>query len=163
VLALLALLAYGIAQNHTGQSIDSQLAAGKRPAPPALKLPPLGGGTPVSLDSYRGQVVVLNFWASWCAPCRDEAPLLEETARARPDVVFIGLNIQDRQPDALAYLAEYQISYPSGADPTGAISIDYGVSGIPETYFIDPSRRIVKKWFGPLNQAQVQEYLRRIS
>jgi cytochrome c biogenesis protein CcmG/thiol:disulfide interchange protein DsbE len=120
-------------------------------------------GSTFRLAEQRGKPVVINFWASWCAPCRDEALLLSETATARPDVVFVGVNYQDRREDALAYLAEYRATYPNGADPRGAVSIDYGVAGVPETYFVDRSGHIVKKVIGPLTPASMQEHLQRIS
>lgn len=158
VLGLLGLLAWGLTGDRT--RIGTVPLEGK-PAPD-FELARFDGGT-LRLSDLRGRPVVLNFWASWCQPCRDEAPLLEATARARPDVVFIGINIQDKRPDAEAYLAQFGISYPNVLDASGAVSIDYGVSGIPETFFIDRTGRIAKKWIGPLNQSQLRQYLERIA
>jgi cytochrome c biogenesis protein CcmG, thiol:disulfide interchange protein DsbE len=144
VLALLALLAYGIAQNGTGESIDSQLAAGKRPAPPALNLPPLGGGTPVSLASYRGKVVVLNFWASWCPPCKGEAPVL---ARWQPRLkahggTIVGVDVLDVSSDAQHFVTAHKLDFPHLRDPDGSRLKAFEVVGYPETIVLDRRGRI---------------------
>ncbi len=83
-------------------------------------------GTTISLADLRGKTVVINFWASWCPPCRIEAPLLERTWRAYKNrgLIFLGVNIQDRKEDALNFIREFGITYPNGPDPTGEISID---------------------------------------
>ncbi len=144
VLALLALLGYGIAQNQTGQSIDSQLAAGKRPAPPDLKLPPLGGGGPVQLSSYRGKVVVLNFWASWCPPCKGEAPIL---ARWQPRLkaqngTIVGIDVLDVTSDAQHFVTEHKLDFPHLRDQDGSRLKGFQVVGYPETIVLDRKGRI---------------------
>ena len=144
VLALLALLAYGIAQNQTGQSIDSQLAAGKRPAPPALSLPPLGGGAPVSLSSYRGKVVVLNFWASWCPPCKEEAPILsrwQPRLKARNGTI-VGVDVLDVSSDAERFAREHKLDFPHLRDGDGSRLKAFEVVGYPETIVLDRRGRI---------------------
>jgi cytochrome c biogenesis protein CcmG/thiol:disulfide interchange protein DsbE len=123
-------------------------------------------GAEISLSALRGKPVVINFWASWCPPCREEAPLLERTWRAFKDqgVVFLGVNIQDREQDARKYIQEFDITYPNGPDPTGEISIDYGVSGIPVTFFISRDGQIVRRWVGAINErvliSAIEEILR---
>jgi cytochrome c biogenesis protein CcmG/thiol:disulfide interchange protein DsbE len=144
VLALLALLAYGIAQNQTSQSIDSQLAAGKRPAPPDLTLPPLGGGGPVSLATYRGKVVVLNFWASWCPPCKGEAPVL---ARWQPRLkahngTIVGVDVLDVTSDAQHFVTEHKLAFPHLRDEDGSRLKSFQVVGYPETIVLDRKGRI---------------------
>jgi cytochrome c biogenesis protein CcmG, thiol:disulfide interchange protein DsbE len=144
VLALLALLGYGIAQNQTEQSIDSQLAAGKRPAPPDVKLPPLGGGAPVTLSSYRGKVVVLNFWASWCPPCKIEAPIL---ARWQPrlkahNATIVGIDVLDLTSDAKHFVTEHKLDFPHLRDPDGSRLKSFEVVGYPETIVLDRNGRI---------------------
>ncbi len=111
-------------------------------------------GTTISLADLKGKPVVINFWASWCPPCRIEAPLLERTWRAYKNrgVVFLGVDIQDREEDALSYIREFDITYPNGPDPTGEISIDYGVSGIPVTFFVSRKGEIVRRWVGAIEK-----------
>lgn len=111
-------------------------------------------GDTISLADLRGKPVVINFWASWCPPCRIEAPLIERTWRVYKgrDVVFLGVNIQDREQDALNYIREFDITYPNGPDPTGEISIDYGVSGLPVTFFISRKGQVVRRWVGAIEK-----------
>jgi cytochrome c biogenesis protein CcmG/thiol:disulfide interchange protein DsbE len=139
VVALLALLAYGVAQNHDGTSIDSELAAGRRPVPPSLKLPPLQGGAPVSLHAYRGKVVVLNFWASWCPPCKEEAPIL---ARWQPRLkaqngTIVGVDVLDVSSDAQHFVAEHKLAFPHLRDADGSRLKAFQVVGYPETVVLD--------------------------
>ena len=112
-------------------------------------------GTTISLAGLKGKPIVINFWASWCPPCRLEAPLLERTWRAykNRDVVFIGVDVQDREEDALNYIREFDITYPNGPDLTGEISIDYGVSGLPVTFFVSRKGEIVRRWVGAIEKS----------
>ncbi len=110
-------------------------------------------GQVVRLSDFRGKVVFLNFWASWCPPCREEAPLLEQAWRRYrdQDVVFLGVDIQDSDQAARDFLREFGITYMNGRDPSGRIAINYGVYGIPETFFIDREGRITYKHIGALD------------
>ena len=122
-------------------------------------------GETISSADLLGKGVVLNFWASWCGPCRDEAALLEATWRREQnnDIVFLGLDYLDQEPAALAYLAEYDVTYPSGPDLQSAAARSYGIKGVPETFFIDPQGNIVDIVIGPIaSQAQMDEYLSKI-
>ena len=112
-------------------------------------------GTTISLEDLRGKPVVINFWASWCPPCRIEAPLIERTWRAykKRGLIFLGVNIQDRKEDALNYIRQFAITYPNGPDPTGEISIDYGVSGLPVTFFVSRDGEIVRRWVGAIERS----------
>jgi cytochrome c biogenesis protein CcmG/thiol:disulfide interchange protein DsbE len=112
-------------------------------------------GPKLSLSDLKGKPVVINFWASWCPPCREEAPLLERTWRAYKDrgVVFIGIDLQDKLEHALAYIREFNVTYPNGPDPTGEISINYGVSGLPVTFFISKNGEIVRRWVGAIERS----------
>ncbi len=122
-------------------------------------------GETISLEDLRGKGVVLNFWASWCAPCRDEAPLLEAMWRREKDngIVFIGLDYLDQEPAARAYLAEFNITYPNGPDLQSAAARRYGIKGVPETFFIDPDGVIQEVVVGPIvSQAQMEALLDKI-
>ena len=112
-------------------------------------------GTTISLQDLQGKAVVINFWASWCPPCRIEASLIERTWRAykNRNLIFLGVNIQDRKEDALNYIREFDITYPNGPDPTGEISIDYGVSGLPVTFFISAKGEVVRRWVGAIEKS----------
>ena len=111
-------------------------------------------GATISLEELRGKPVVINFWASWCPPCRIEAPLIERTWRAyeNRDLIFLGVNIQDREDDALNYIRQFDITYPNGPDPNGEIAIDYGVSGLPVTFFVSRNGEVVRRWVGAIER-----------
>jgi cytochrome c biogenesis protein CcmG, thiol:disulfide interchange protein DsbE len=150
-----ALLAYGFIRDS--RYIHSPLIA--RPAA-AFTLTLFDGNT---LDSKEllGKAVLLNFWASWCVPCRAEARALETAWQKYKDrdVVFLGVNIQDKEEDARAFLKEFGITYLNGPDSGGKIAIDYGVWGIPETFFIDPQGSITYKHAGELRAAIIEAKL----
>jgi cytochrome c biogenesis protein CcmG/thiol:disulfide interchange protein DsbE len=109
-------------------------------------------GKTISLADLKGRGVVLNFWASWCDPCRDEAALLEQTWRAEQDngIVFLGLDYLDQEPAALKYLDEYAVTYPNGPDLRSEAARRYGIKGVPETFFIDPEGNIAEIIIGPI-------------
>lgn len=108
-------------------------------------------GEQVRLSSYRGQIVVLNFWASWCPPCREETPLLETSQdNLGDDVVLIGIDIWDSESDARDFLEEFGVTYIVARDESGEVAIDYGVSGVPETFVIDAEGQIVARLTGPV-------------
>jgi cytochrome c biogenesis protein CcmG, thiol:disulfide interchange protein DsbE len=122
-------------------------------------------GETIRLDDLRGQGVVLNFWASWCDPCREEAVLLEQSWRREQanGIIFLGLDYLDQEPAALKYLAEYDVTYPNGPDLRSQAARRYGIKGVPETFFISPDGRIVETVIGPiLNQAQMDQLLDKI-
>jgi cytochrome c biogenesis protein CcmG, thiol:disulfide interchange protein DsbE len=122
-------------------------------------------GETINLDDLRGKGVVVNFWASWCDPCRDEADLLEQTWLREKDngIVFLGLDYLDQEPAAKAYLAEFNVTYPNGPDLRSEIARRYGIKGVPETFFIDPDGKIADIVIGPItSQAQMDQLLTQI-
>ena len=148
VVPVLGLLAYGFRVNP--HDIPSPLV-GRPAAPFVLRT---FDGKDVSLASLRGRVVVLNFWASWCYPaCYEEAPALERSWRAYRDreVSVVGVAIQDRPDAARKFIADFSLSFPNAPDPDGKVSVDYGVYGVPETFFIDRAGRIRRKQTGAVS------------
>lgn len=148
---LLALLAYGFTRDS--HYIVSPLLA--KPATPfTLKL---FDGRNLSLDDLRGKAVFLNFWASWCVPCRAEARELEAAWQKikNDNMVFVGVAVQDTDQNALEFLKEFNITYPNGKDEAAKIAVDYGTWGIPESFFIDPHGRITYKHVGGIRAALV--------
>lgn len=122
-------------------------------------------GETISLAELRGQGIVLNFWASWCDPCREEADLLEQTWRREEanGIVFLGLDYLDQEPAAKAYLAEFDITYPNGPDLRSEVARRYGIKGVPETFFIDPEGKITDTVIGPItSQQQLDQLLAKI-
>ncbi len=109
-------------------------------------------GKSVRLAELSGHGVVLNFWASWCDPCRAEASLLADAARREKDngIVFVGLAYQDNEQNARSYLAAYAVPYASGPDVKSYWARQYAIHGVPETFFIDPSGIIRGHVIGPL-------------
>jgi cytochrome c biogenesis protein CcmG/thiol:disulfide interchange protein DsbE len=154
-LAVLALLAYGVIAK-------AEEPLGEGPAPD-FTLSLFDGGQ-LSLSDLRGEVVVINVWASWCPPCRDEAPVLERAWRRYRDrgVIFVGVDYMDTEPAALAYIAEFDITYPNGPDLGSRISQDYNVQGVPETFFVNPQGDIAEVFVGPLSEARLKSILERL-
>ena len=134
-------------------------------AAPAFDLETLDGGR-LSLADLRGSPVVLNFWASWCIPCREEAPLLTAAARTfgTQGLRVVGIVYQDSAASARDFMDRFGQSYPGLLDPDGRTSIDYGVFGIPETFFIGRDGIVRARQVGPVTEAgldrQIQEILR---
>lgn len=123
---------------------------------PVFSLSLFDGGR-FDLAAAGGRVVLVNFWSSWCLPCRDEAPLLEATWRAYRGngLVVVGVNLWDAEHEARAFLQRYRISFPAGSDPKGRTAIAYGVAGIPESYFVERSGRIAVRVPGSLTAENV--------
>lgn len=172
LLAAVALVVGGLAlltvRAGRQASITAALARGLTPEAPPFVLPRLDRDGTLALTALRGQVVVLNFWASWCVPCRDEAPLLEATWQRYRDrgVVVVGVNVQDLVPAAQRFLRETRVTYPVVRDRDSRVYRAYGLTGVPETFFIDRQGRIVRKFPGVITeQAEwvhaVEEVLRR--
>jgi cytochrome c biogenesis protein CcmG/thiol:disulfide interchange protein DsbE len=153
VAALLGLLAYGLGSSEPDRAIDEALDRGERVEAPELELDRLSGGGKGALADYRGMVVVVNVWASWCDPCRAESPLLERWHKrmATRDGTVLGVDVNDVTSDARAFIEEYGLTYPQLRDPDGASYEAFGVIGLPETFVIDRQGRIAASARGPVD------------
>jgi cytochrome c biogenesis protein CcmG/thiol:disulfide interchange protein DsbE len=154
VLALFALLAYGLASNEPDAEIEESLARGERAPAPALRLPRLTGSGQVELSDYRGKIVVLNFWASWCEPCRAESPLLQRWHEriSRRGGTVVGVDVLDVSSDAREFVREFGLTYPMLRDRDGDSQADFGVVAYPETVVIDAQGRIAAIERGPVDE-----------
>jgi cytochrome c biogenesis protein CcmG, thiol:disulfide interchange protein DsbE len=150
VLAVVGLLVVGLASKGS-----SGVALGD-PAPDS-PLPRLEGGGDASLANYRGRWVLVNFWASWCLPCREEAPALERFQRRHggPDFTVLGVDSRDLTADGRAFVRRYGLSYPQLRDGDGEHASEYGTTGVPENFLVDPAGRVRLLFAGPLSE----EYL----
>jgi len=173
VVAFVGLLVYGVLAQAPDSTIDDALAQQQRVPAPGLDLAVLAGGEPgeklagpwrraaadgrVDLAELRGTPVVLNFWASWCEPCRTEAPVLRRGAERWRErgVLFVGLDMQDVREDARAFLAEYKLDFPQVRDPTNATARRWGMTGIPETFFISARGEVVGHVIGTVSAEQL--------
>jgi cytochrome c biogenesis protein CcmG/thiol:disulfide interchange protein DsbE len=154
VAGLLGLLGYGVASEKPDRSIEDAVARGEREPAPDLELPPLGGGPERSLDDWRGQVVVLNYWASWCEPCRKESPLLERWHRKleKRNGTVLGVDVLDVTSDANDFIEEYGLTYPQLRDKDGSTQEDFGIVAYPETFVIDREGRVAAIQRGPVRE-----------
>jgi cytochrome c biogenesis protein CcmG/thiol:disulfide interchange protein DsbE len=156
--AIVALLMSGLGRDP--KHIDSPLVG--KPAP-AFALAEVGRAETIDVARFRGKPLVINFWATWCGPCWEEHPVLNEAAVANDGrVQFLGVVFQDSEERITQFLRQRGHAYPTVVDQGGKTSIAYGVGGIPETFFLDANGVIVAKHDGPLSQEQLQKYLTEI-
>jgi cytochrome c biogenesis protein CcmG/thiol:disulfide interchange protein DsbE len=155
VLALLGLLGWGLYKSSTGPRA-SGLA-------PDFTIQSYSGQT-VTLSQLRGKVVIVNFWASWCPPCREEASYLEETWRKYKDkdVMFIGVDWVDTPENALAYIKEFDITYPNGPDVGTKAAQAYRIQGVPETFFVDKHGSLKGVQIGPLKAPELDRKIEEL-
>lgn len=151
----------GFGLRHDPSDVNSVLIG--RTAP-AFSLPSLEGHGHVSLADYQGKVVVLNFWASWCADCRVEQPAMVTAWRRfrSRGVEFVGVSFQDANSSARSYAGAMGSAWPLAVDPGSRTALAYGVYGVPETFFIGPDGRIAAKHIGPLSYRQLTGQIARL-
>ena len=156
VLGLLGLLVWKIASD------DAPVASVGKPVP-RFDLPTLSGDGRVAVADHIGKPMVINFWATWCVPCRREAPLLERAAKRYDDrVVFIGVDVRDFNGDAKKFVAEYGIMYPIAYDGPGKLWEPWGITGLPETFFVDRGGTIVAHKIGEISEeTELDEAIRK--
>jgi len=159
--ALVALLIFGVLALGSNRTLDQALADGQHPRAPEYTrlLPVLSGGGYGSLSQYRGHVVLLNFWASWCPPCRNEAPLVETAQREleRHGGTVLSVSTQDTASDSLAFRQQYHLTYPDLRDVTGSFVHAYGTAALPESFIIDPQGHIRAISRGEIDKAFVSQ------
>jgi cytochrome c biogenesis protein CcmG/thiol:disulfide interchange protein DsbE len=150
VIAVLGLLTFGLLSKGSSGVALGEVA-------PASPLPRLEGGGNASLADYRGRWVLVNFWASWCVPCRQEAPVLESFQRRHDDSRFtvLGIDSRDLSGDGHAFVRRFGLSYPQLRDGDGSMAHDFGTTGVPENFLIDPRGRVRLLLRGPVSE----EYL----
>ena len=149
-IAFIALLAFGLVAKN-----GAQIAVGE-PAPDGA-VETLDGTGEVSLADHRGKWILLNFWASWCEPCRTEAPAIEKFANQNPDVVVIGMDTEDLSGDAEDFVREFDLSYEMLHDGDGERKDAYGIFALPETFVIDPNGDLALIQRGPVDEKFLDE------
>ncbi len=155
IVALTALFGWKLFEGAQTQ-VDSGLA-------PDFTLSLFDGGQ-LTLSELQGQVVVVNFWASWCIPCRDEAPILEQAWQRYRDqgVVFVGVAYLDTDKEAKAFLEEFEVTYPNGPDLGTKIAPTYRLAGVPETFFVDKNGQIADLEIGPLTETRLVSAIEKL-
>ena len=167
--AFVALLAYGLTTKATDSTIDDALSRGQAVAAPGFSLATLADGRDpgpawrkaaadgkVGLDELRGTPLVVNFWASWCDPCRAEAKVLERAYKQQDGVLFLGLDAQDAREDARDFIAQFGLTFPHVRDAGNDTQRAWGVTGLPETYFIGADGRVVGHVIGTVDDEQLR-------
>jgi cytochrome c biogenesis protein CcmG/thiol:disulfide interchange protein DsbE len=159
--ALIALLTYGVTTSGVDTSLEEALLDGERLEAPVEDLPRLGADGTGSLAEHRGKVVVLNVWASWCEPCRDEMPLLQRTHEEieADGGLVLGVDTQDATGPALDFLRELDITFPSLRDRDREYGRAFDVVAYPETFLIDRRGRIAAMRRGPVTEEWLEAEL----
>jgi cytochrome c biogenesis protein CcmG/thiol:disulfide interchange protein DsbE len=157
VIAAVMIGVFYLALGKDPQHISSPLI-GK--SAPTFALRAVNGGETIDLERFRGKPVIINFWATWCAPCYQEHPILVENAQLLGDrVQFLGVVFEDTNEKINAFLTARGSAYPTLVDEKGKTAIAYGVGGVPETFFISAQGKIVAKHEGPITSDVLQGYV----
>lgn len=149
----LALLAAGC----SGSAGQEAVPADDRAEATDFSVEALDGSGELSLADYAGTPVVLNFWASWCPPCREEMPALAKFAAENPGVAVVGLAVDDAPADSRRFAEGLGIDFPLGIDSDGSVAADYGATGLPVTVVIDAEGRIASTLFGTVTEAELEK------
>ncbi len=159
--ALVALLVFGVLKTADNTSIDAAVAKGQHPVAHDASLPLLEGSGAKTLAAYRGDYVVVNFFASWCGPCADEAPMLNRVQRSLGNhhLTVLGVAWDDATSDSRAFVHKYHLDFPVVRDVDGAFGRAYGITGLPETFVVDPRGRIVALHRSPLPSRWIDDTL----
>ena len=162
-LALVGLLVYGVLAAGDSTTLDDAVSRGERPAAPTRTLPLLAGGQG-SIAAYRGKPLVVNFWASWCDPCKDEAPLIEAAHERlkKAGGTVLGITVSDATPDSRAFMEKYGLTFPSLRDVDGELAEDFGGTGVPETFVVDREGRVVALSRGQVTNEFLDEALDKV-
>lgn len=166
VVVVLVVWAALTALQHQGSGIVSDETQVEGTPAPDFTLPLLFAGTDMSLADLKGKPAVMNFWASWCGPCKDEAPILADAYRRwkGSGIQFLGVDVSDSTKWGQEFENHYGIGYDSAFDATGATGRSYGITGYPETFLIDAKGIIVGKWVGPFQTPeQIDGFLSRLA
>lgn len=160
--ALVGLLIFGVLQTSDDSSLDQAVARGERPAAPDAALPLLEGGGTGRIADHRGGWVLVNFFASWCTPCKTEAPVLNDVQRAfdqRRDGTVLGVAWNDATSDAREFVRDHDIVFPVVRDVAEELGQGYRLRQMPESFLIDPQGRLVAIMRGPIDEEWVREVL----
>jgi cytochrome c biogenesis protein CcmG, thiol:disulfide interchange protein DsbE len=161
---LIGLLIYGVSAQPANHTLDDRVARGSQPAAPdaTRAMPVLGGHGTSTLAALRGRVVLLNFWASWCVPCRTESPLLERAQRslAAHRATVLGITYEDATPDSEQFVREHGLSYPNLRDDGGEFASAYGTTEVPESFLLNRRGRIVAISRGQIDGTFVAKAIR---
>lgn len=152
VAAVVGLLVFGLVnKGSSGISVGDTA--------PTAPLPRLEGDGAESLADYRGRWVLVNFWASWCEPCREEAPALERFQREHggPKFTVLGIDSRDLTSDGLGFVREYGLTYPQLRDGDGEAAEDYGTTGVPENFLVDPQGKVRLVVLGPISEERLRQ------
>jgi len=148
---------------HSNGGVAAAINRGKTPVAPSFALTSLSGSRSINLETYGGRVIVVNFWASWCGPCRAETPALNRLWQHWQShlVTFVGVDTRDAEGDARSYVRKARISYPVAYDGSEQTARVYGVAALPATFVISPQGRVVARFLGPVSEQQLSAAIAR--
>ena len=158
---LAALVLAGCSSGMSSNTQATLKPSGGGPAP-AFVVPNLNGGTPVSLASYRGRPVIVNFWASWCGPCRAEMPALEQFSKAHPRVAVLGIASLDQDSASRAFAASVGATYPLGTNADGTLLARYGGLALPVTALVGSRGQLISTIYGQVTASDLAAIARQL-